>query len=156
MIKQAFVQGFVRRHGVVGSLGKKDTARLLLSSKKRGVDSIIALPGAWLSKKILGDKRATRVGTGLHKIVADIDTIAGRPLNAIMEKGPGFLKNIFKQKEMIRTGKDTYKKVKRPSITAPLHSLSQIAVPMIAADAMIDKMNKYRERKKSAGSEAVI
>lgn len=162
MIKEAFLRGFIGRHGV-GSLGKKDATRLVSGVKERGLDALTAMPLRWLSKKTLGDRRTRQIGHKLHQATLNADMIAGKPLNYLAEKLP-IGKDLFKQDEMLQTGKDTFKKIIRPSATAPLGSAAQIAVPMIAADAIMEKVQKHREerdRKKleakdGARQEAVI
>ena len=142
MLKEAFLKGFFSRHGIE-SLGKRDMGALLRSARDRGssTDSLFLLPVKYLTKKIVGKHKFERMGSRFNKAIFDVDTALGKPLDIAASK-LSLTKNLFKQEELAPMGKGMYKKIVRPSLLAPVDSLSKLVMPMVASSAIYSKLKK--------------
>jgi len=153
VLKEAFLKGFfavpakrfIARHGV-SSLGKRNLSGLLRSTRENSsiADSFFLWPVKSVFKRVVGEKKYTRIADKFNKGILDTDTLLGKPFDLAASK-LSLTKDLFKTEEMIPVGKNTFKKITRSSITAPIEGFGKLVMPMAAASYAYSKTDKGKK-----------
>lgn len=138
-------------YGGIESLPKQVQKGLELEAKsgKGGPLSLFTMPVEWLAGKAVGkEKVQDAVWKYVQKPSQSIDISLGKGLRKV----PG-VKGLFTEKRTLpyktKSGKNVFKEMRYPSITAPATKGMAIATPIVMGVTLDKTIRKYRGEKKS-------